>query len=141
MVLQRLQSLWLLFAAVLMGLLCFMPMFLVVDNSAPEHQFIFPADMPVLMVVSGLTALLLFVAIFLYRNTARQKSVIVISMLLTVACAIAEVCVYMGWGSIDATLQWQGSAFLLAGALVFSLMAYRGIRKDENLLRAADRLR
>ena len=70
MVLQRLQSLWLLFAAVLMGLFCFMPMFLVVDNSAPEHQFIFPADMPVLMVVSGLTALLLS---WLYSSTAIRR--------------------------------------------------------------------
>ncbi len=141
MVIQRLQSLWLLFAAVLMGLFCFMPMFLVVDNLAPEHQFVMPADMPVFMVVSGVVALLLFIAIFLYKNTRRQKTVILVSLFLIVACCVAEVCVYMGWGCIALPLKWQGSAFLLLGALLFAVMAYRGIRKDENLLRAADRLR
>ena len=140
MVIQRLQSLWLLFAAVLMGLFCFMPMFLVIDN-AHVHNFITPADMPVFMVVCGVVALLLFIAIFLYKNTRRQKMVTIVSMFLIVACCVTEGCIYMGWGSIDAGLQWQGSVFLLLGALVFSIMAYRGIRKDESLLRAADRLR
>lgn len=141
MVIQRLQSLWLLFASVLMGLFCFMPMFLVVDDSAPEHQFIMPADMPVFMTVSAAVALLLFIAIFLFKNTRRQKTVTLVSIFLIVACCVAEVCVYMGFGGIDAPLRWQGSAFLLVGALLFAVMAYRGIRKDENLLRAADRLR
>ena len=36
---------------------------------------------------------------------------------------------------------WLGSVFLLIGAMVFALMAYLGIRRDERLLKAADRLR
>lgn len=140
MVIQRLQSLWLLFASVLMCLYCFMPMFLVVDDAAPELQFIYPMDMPVLLVVSALVALMLFLAIFMFRNMRRQKKVTLISAFLILACGVAEGCIYMGWGTPDVQLRWQGSVFLLLGALVFSFMAYRGIRHDEKILKAADRL-
>ncbi|MDE6126306.1 MAG: DUF4293 domain-containing protein [Muribaculaceae bacterium] len=45
-------------------------------------------------------------------------------------------------GNDEATrIEIGGSVVLLVGALVFAAMAYRGIRHDEKLLRAADRLR
>ena len=141
MVIQRLQSLWLLFAAALMGLFCFMPMFLVKNDGAAAHQFVSPMDMPVFMVVSSVIAVLLFLAIFLYKNTRRQKTVTLLSMVLIAVCCVTEGLIGLGWGPVDAELEWQGSIFLLIGALIFSLMAYRGISSDEKLLKAADRLR
>lgn len=140
MVIQRWQSVWLLCAALLMVIFCFTPVFLI-EAPTPEHQFITPCEMPIFLVVNILTALLLLVAIFLYRNTARQKSVIVIAAFLIVACNIAEWCMYLGWGTVAEPLRWQGGVFLQLGALLFSILALRCIRHDEKLLRAADRLR
>lgn len=140
MQIQRWQSVWLLFATVLMVIFCFSPLFFMPAAEAGT-QVLYTHDLPVFVTVSGVVALLLFLAIFLYRNTKRQKMVTVVSMILIVCCCVTEGCIYFGWSTPEAPYEWQGSVFLLLGALIFALLAYRGISKDENLLKAADRLR
>ena len=105
-------------------------------NSA---TFLSPVDMPVFLIVSGLAAVLLLLAVFFYKNTSRQKTITLVSMLLIAAVLIAEAIVFFSWDG--GRPQWLGSVFLLIGAMVFALMAYLGIRRDERLLKAADRLR
>ncbi len=142
MVIQRWQSVWLLFAAILVTIFCFVPVAVVSDPSAElAVANLTMADFPVLAVVNGLVALLLFIAIFLYKNTKRQKTVTLLSMLLI--CVVAVVTVTIAFqGRDEATrIEIGGSVLLLIGALLFATMAYRGIRHDEKLLRAADRLR
>ena len=137
MVIQRWQTVWLLMAAILAVVFCFLPMALVSDAMAsPESvTFIRPTDL-------GVVALLLFIAIFLYKNTARQRTVTLVSMLLIVVVMVTEVCYLLSWDAgAGARVEWLGSIFLLLGALVSAVLAYRGIRHDERLLRAADRLR
>lgn len=144
MVIQRWQTVWLLIAAILAAVFCFLPMALVSDAMAsPESvTFIRPTDLPVLFLVDGVVALLLFIAIFLYKNTARQRTVTLVSMLLIVVVMVTEVCYLLSWDAgAGARVEWLGSIFLLLGALVSAVLAYRGIRHDERLLRAADRLR
>ena len=98
-------------------------------------------DMPVFLVVNIVVALLLFLAIFLYKNTRRQKTVTLVSMLLIVVSMAVESFVLFGWETQADRVEWLGSIFLLLGALVFALLAYRGISSDEKLLKAADRIR
>ena len=144
MVIQRWQTVWLLIAAILAAVFCFLPMALVSDELAsPESvTFIRPADLPVVMVVDGVVALLLFIAIFLYKNTARQRTVTLVSMLLIVVVMVTEGCYLLSWNAGEGgRVEWLGSIFLLLGSLVAAALAYRGIRHDERLLRAADRLR
>ena len=140
---QRWQTLWLLVAAVLIGVFCFVPMAIVQsDAMSPESAtFLSPKDMPVFMIVNAVVALLLFIAIFLYKNTRRQKTVTLASMLLIVVSMAVESFVLFGWDSQEGKVEWLGSIFLLVGALFFALMAYRGISNDEKLLKAADRIR
>lgn len=128
-------------AAILAAVFCFVPMASIADDMSPESAtFLRPADLPVLFVVDGVVALLLFIAIFLYKNTARQRTVTLVSMLLIVVVMVTEVCYLLSWDA-GARVEWLGSIFLLLGALVSAVLAYRGIRHDERLLRAADRLR
>lgn len=143
MVIQLWQTVWLLMAAILAAVFCFVPMASIADDMSPESAtFLRPADIPVLFVVDGEVALLLFIAIFLYKNTARQRTVTLVSMLLIVVVMVTEVCYLLSWGAgAGARVEWLGSIFLLLGALVSAVLAYRGIRHDERLLRAADRLR
>lgn len=143
MVIQRWQTVWLLMAAILAAVFCFVPMASIADDMSPESAtFLRPADLPVLFVVDGVVALLLFIAIFLYKNTVRQRTVTLVSMLLIVVVMVTEVCYLLSWcAGAGARVEWLGSIFLLLGALVSAVLAYRGIRHDERLLRAADRLR
>jgi uncharacterized membrane protein len=141
MVIQRWQTVWLVVAAVMMCVFCFVPMAIV--PGAPDDPnsatFLSPVDMPVFLIVSGLAAVLLLLAVFFYKNTSRQKTITLVSMLLIAAVLIAEAIVFFSWDG--GRPQWLGSVFLLIGAMVFALMAYLGIRRDERLLKAADRLR
>ncbi|MCM1070280.1 MAG: DUF4293 domain-containing protein [[Clostridium] fimetarium] len=142
MVIQRWQSVWLLFAAILVAMFCFVPVAVVSDPAAElAVANLTMTDFPVLAIVNGLVALLLFIAIFLYKNTRRQKTVTLLSMLLICVVAVVTVTVALRGGSETARVEIGGSVLLLLGALIFAAMAYRGIRSDEKLLRAADRLR
>lgn len=142
MVIQRWQSVWLLVAAVLTGVFCFVPMAIVPGAAdADSVTFLNPKDMPVFMIVGLLTALLFFLSIFLYKNPRRQKTLVKVSAFLLVVLMAVEAGVLLTWDTSGGSVEWLGSVFLLAGGFVFAIMAYQGIRRDEKLLRAADRIR
>jgi len=143
MVIQRWQTVWLLLAAVLVSVFCFLPMALLSGQTQDVDSvtLLRPTDVPVVMIVNIVVALMLFIAIFLYRNTRRQKTVTLVSILLLVVSMVTEALVIYGWNSAAGRMEWLGSIFLLIGALVFAVLAYRGISRDEKLLRSADRLR
>lgn len=144
MVIQRWQTVWLLVAAVLMGVFCFVPMARVATDLPDPNSvtFLYPIDMPVLFTLNALVGVLLLIAIFLYRNMRRQKMLTLVSMLLIVASIVAEAIVLFTWdGENGSKVKWMGSIFLLVGAFAFAWLAWRGISSDEKLLRAADRLR
>ena len=100
-----------------------------------------PSDLPVFLVLNIVTAVLLFLAIFLFKNMRLQKTVTLVSMLLLAVATVTECLLLYNWNSTFGRVEMFGSVLLLLGALVFTLMAYRAIRKDENTLRSADRLR
>lgn len=143
MVIQRWQTVWLLIAAVLIAVFCFVPMAIVPGEALDSNSvtFLSPKDLPVFLTVNILVSVLLFLSIFLYKNTRRQKLLTLVSMLL-IAVIIATECILLfSWDTTQGKIEWLGSVFLLLGALVFAGMAYQGIRKDEKLLKAADRIR
>ena len=143
MMIQRWQTVWLLVAAVLVCVFCFVPMAIVPGEALDPNSatFLSPKDMPVFLVVNIVVALLLFLAIFLYKNTRRQKTVTLVSMLLIAVSMAVESFVLFGWETQADRVEWLGSIFLLLGALVFALLAYRGTSSDEKLLKAAERIR
>jgi len=86
-------------------------------------------------------SLFCFASIFLFRNRSMQKKVILVAILMIVALSV--LCGINGQqlpaGISGASV--EVGAFLPLVAILFSLLAIRGIRKDEQLLRSADRLR
>lgn len=146
MVIQRWQSVWLLVASICVALFCFLPMAVISIESADPAlpasvSNFYPSDNMVVLIVGLLIAALLVINIFLYKNTRRQKMMTIVSIVLIAVLASTCFLMIYGMGSEASTVEWLGSILLLLGAVVFSLLAYRGIRHDENLLRAADRLR
>ena len=143
MVIQRWQTVWLLVATVLVAVFCCIPMAIVPGevNDPNSVTFMRPVDVPVFMVVNIVVAFVLFLYILLYNNTRRQKTLKMVSMLLIVVVMVTEVLLLYSWNDAYGGIEWLGSIFLLLAALVFALLAYRGINHDERLLKAADRLR
>lgn len=146
MVIQRWQSVWLLVAAILVALFCFLPM-AYVSLQGPETidsnsaTFLYPSDNWVMLIVGLLVALLLVIDIFSFNDTRRQKLMTIVAMVLIAVLGVCATLMVYGFQGDGATVEWMGSALLLVGAIVFALLAYRGIRHDEKLLKAADRLR
>ncbi len=156
--LQRKQTLFLALA-VLAGLLTFL--FPVDTFTRGEQTFVFrttgfftgdgipvtdaAAKVPFAVLVGVLCAFLVVVA-FMYGNRPRQLRLAGAANLLLVA---VQVFLFITDNSMRAYLEQGGrvhnsyglSAFLPLVMVVFVLLAMRGIRKDEELVKSMDRLR
>lgn len=140
MVIQRIQSLYLLIASVLMALVCFVvPVAQGVDDlGAPMTVHIY--NMLPVLIINLLTAVLLLIAIFLYRNLNLQIKVIRIGIvLILISAAIEGVALYSQIG--DLKVEWLGSGIMLGCAFVLTLLGLQGVMSDKKLLSSYDRLR
>lgn len=143
MVIQRWQSVWLLVAAICVATFCFLPMALMASDQpvADSITFISPADNAVVLIVGLVVALLLLLNIFSFKNTRLQKQMTILAIVLMLVLGCCASLMVYGSQTEDARVEWLGSIFLLLGGVVFAILAFRGIRHDEKLLKAADRLR
>lgn len=138
MVIQRWQSVFLLLAFVLMTSFCFVPF---ASQGVGENfaQF-YPTQAPVYLTLNVLIALLSLLSIFMYKNIARQKTVVLVSFLLMLVSAVSGAVIV--FATLDnAVIDWTGGILLLLASMLMSLAAYRRIVADEKLLKSYDRLR
>lgn len=132
MVIQRIQSIYLLLAAICIGVYSFMPF----AHSA-EATFTACDALPML-IVAILAIVMLLLNIFMYKDLRKQIRVAAINSILVVATtATAIICTLT---SLNATLDYAWLA-LPAAALILTLRARRAMIADRNLLSSADRLR
>lgn len=141
MVLQRWQTVFLFLGAVCMVLFTFMP-FASVNIDAQVAQ-LHPKDYPVYLVLNLLTAVILLIAIFKYRNLKQQKKVTLLSILLICCSAVTGGFLLFGPNAPQSAVElvWAGGILLLVAALICALAAYRGISKDQRTLSSYDRIR
>lgn len=103
-----------------------------------------------LVLVAALTGVMALVCIFLYRNRVRQMRLVAVAFLLNVVFVFLlffwavdaygnEFTRAMGGG--DMTVTWYVGAYAPIASIVFLVLAHRGIKRDEEKVRAADRLR
>lgn len=100
-----------------------------------ESQIIIP--MVVLLII-----ILSVVAIFLYKNRKNQIKVALATVFLS--AALIALTAWFAWSAgekYQAVLNPGIRTFLPLIILLFSILAFLGIRKDENLVRSYDRLR
>lgn len=153
---QREQSIWLLLATLTLIGMLFFPLATKninditysVYTSGIQEQLSSTPEMKIKKEISivplslNIAAILFsFASIFLFKNRSLQKKVILIGILiiiaLTVLCGINFQQLPGGFTGIAMA---TGTLSPLV-AIGFSRLAIRGIRKDEQLLRSADRLR
>ena len=151
---QRVQSIWLFLAALTLFLLLIVPilsnhattgdlslyvggLYQKANNAAQQLE-----SYIALFGGTILLALICLANIFLFKNRTLQKRVIVLSIFLIIvltgaigAVASKTPALMTGVSSV------QAGAGLPVLAMIFCALAFRGIRKDEQLIRSADRLR
>lgn len=153
---QRVQSIWLLLATLTLISLLFLP--LITKNVTGAEYSIYTNGLHLktndvagngttiapflpLMIANLAVAAICFFNIFAFKNRAAQKRIASVSIVLVLVLA-AWSSVYgqeLPGGLTNASV--GSGAILLLLAIVFCALAIRGIRKDEQLLRSADRLR
>jgi hypothetical protein len=157
---QRIQTVYLLFAVASAVLLFFYPIAEFGDGISSTHYvklYIFklidyvPGNEPLfptafvypLLVLNGLLAIISLVAIFMFKKLLVQLKLIRFSLFLNIALIAAIFFFYINQVS-KAVLDdpdYQFGVYLPIITLLFIVLAMRGVQKDIKLIRSADRLR
>lgn len=133
MVIQRIQTLWLLIALVLMVITGFQPFAWI--GTQPYYL----NDFPVLAVINWLVVALLFIDIFLFKNLRLQKTVSLVSLLLMVTLCVVGF-IYQQRMLPEALPEWGGGVLLVSLAAIFDALAWRGMSRDHKKLSNSNRL-
>ncbi|MCU0409912.1 MAG: DUF4293 domain-containing protein [Bacteroidales bacterium] len=149
---QRIQTLYLIAAAVLSGLLMTGDL-MIMENGAGT---VFTVDFKglgvsggelvqrlwPLTIIIGLVPLLALVAIFLFRRRSFQMRVTMLVLLLSLGTLIlGAFYIIMFDRKMDITLIWKVKAVFPLISAILAWLAYLSILKDELLVKSYDRLR
>ena len=144
---QRIQTIFLVLAAAGIFSVFALP-FATTPEAIPTSQFFVDADYDVqdniaMLVLFVLAGLLTTGAIFLFNNRPLQTKVTLFGLIANILALVSTVVIFFNFSSDAGTANVQdGFGFYLpAIALIFSFLAMRFIKKDEKLVRSADRLR
>ncbi len=161
---QRIQTLYLFIAALLMGLMLAMPLIQFTGiNGAESEEFLLTAcsfksdatdavesvtlgNTLIMGIVIIAAALLPFVTIFLYKKRMLQYRLCLSEIVLSVGVLILlgyYIFVAMGVleGYDDSMFSFRPAAFFPIPAIFFVWLAMRGIIKDARLIKSLDRIR
>jgi hypothetical protein len=128
---QRIQTIYL----VLIELLFIALMFIPVLNGATLYR------LPLLLVAEFVIAALAVSTIFLYKNRKLQMKLCNVGVLLSLLVFAAVAAFPKIFTGNDADAVFGIGTWLLALNIILFFLAGRGVRKDEALVRSADRLR
>ena len=129
---QRIQSIYLLVAAIAMTLISFkVPVY-----TLNETLFMAQDDtkMFILTIVGAIFSLL---GLFMFKNRKFQMKLIRLTILIQM---IIGVRLFMLLNKFEVVLN-NTLLFLMAFSLIALIMAYRGVKKDDDLVRSVDRIR
>lgn len=150
---QRIQTLYLLLAGLLPAFTFFFPVALLVKGDAWLTMTSIGYDMANvgemagrhpwgLAVMAALSVLLPFVALFSYKNRKRQLSWVHCALTSNMVWYLSLIAyAFSAAGKSGLSLSFALCCLLPLLAMVALWMARRGIRHDEALVRAADRIR
>ncbi len=147
---QRIQSIYLLLASMAgFGQFGLPYLRTASDNPATtlpalSDQVFNPLDNPGLLGLSILSGLISFVAVFLFKNRSLQGRVtggaLLCSALLAALLSISTYQILSGLPT-GGSVQYQAGLALPTVSLLLQWLAGKSIKKDEALVRSADRLR
>ena len=147
---QRIQSLWFLSASATAVLMFFFP---VIEPSSESTFYVYNYESIsiggldnfiqtgyIIAALLGIIALLSFLAIFLFKKRILQIRICTfIVLLILFVSALITIFSLSGKGNAPAAIGL--SAVLPVIMLIFILMARRAVKRDEALVKSADRIR
>lgn len=143
---QRIQTLWLLLAGLINAGVFYFDLYkgeVMLNGVATPTALRVGPNLPLLLIAIVMTVLPL-IAIGMFKNRKRQRSMTIMSIVIDVSF-IAAVIMQVGRfhdanpGIINDTY-WVGTVLPFI-SMVFLILALQGIRKDEKLIKSLDRLR
>lgn len=131
---QRIQSIYLLVATIAMNLVSFK-----VTVWTLNKELTYAQDDSKLFILTITASLFSAIAIFLFKNRKFQMKLIRLAVLVISIIAV-RLGLLLGNSEFVFTLNYNCIALLLF-ALSALVMAYRGVKKDDDLVRSLDRIR
>ena len=129
---QRIQSIYLLVAAISMSLISFkVPVYTLNDTLFMAQD---DTKMFILTIVGAIFSLL---GLFMFKNRRFQMKLIRLTVLIEMIIGIR---IFMLFNKFEVVLN-NSFLFLMAFTLIALIMAYRGVKKDDDLVRSVDRIR
>jgi hypothetical protein len=152
---QRIQTVYMLIAELLVGILFFVPFGEIAGKEGIIFRVgmkgIFPEGTPKpeaissnwpIVIIWVLSLILIIVGIFLFENRKRQMRLSLINILILIAlCCLIFFEVLSGSQQLSGHYSFSIYFVFPAIAAILLLMAYRAIAKDEALVRSIDRIR
>jgi hypothetical protein len=153
---QRIQSIFLLVVVIISSLLFFLPIAAFSYGTETYIQKLFctsiasqpgcAATAYYLGIINGVIALIALITIFLFRNRKLQirlgnlNLVLIVAMIVLMFVAIDKNSTSLVQG-VTLPIQYRIGAWLTILLIVFTFLANRFIKKDDDLVRSADRVR
>ncbi|MGV3546404.1 MAG: DUF4293 domain-containing protein [Pedobacter sp.] len=146
---QRIQSIWLLLAAFTILCLVFVPSLGAAANGG--YYTLFASGLKLegvanqatnypLLISTILAGLISLVNIFNFRNRKLQVRIASFNIVLILALSFWMAQLVRGLDGLT-TIDIEPGLYLPIVSIIFIFLAIRGIKKDEKLIRSADRLR
>jgi peptidoglycan/LPS O-acetylase OafA/YrhL len=135
---QRIQTVYLLLAALAVILFLFVPFGVIMKNN---EMLVLKGQMNIVLIilVAGI-ALIALVSIFLFKNRVVQMRIVLANCILS-ALFIGFVIFGVVMHILNDEYKPQPGIILPLFVFIFNFLAHRSIKHDENLVRSMDRLR
>ncbi|MDR1679181.1 MAG: DUF4293 domain-containing protein [Prevotellaceae bacterium] len=144
---QRIQTLYFFAVAALFAALLFEPAVVFFEDGKPP----LPASnmmyylQPFFSVWEMVIAALAFIAVFLYKKRTVQMKLALLNIVFMIGfyvlVGVVILLINNSGNKLDWTYQLNFGIVFPAVGIILSWLAFRAIRKDENLVRSLDRLR
>lgn len=152
---QRIQTLYLLLVLIIGILYFFIPYasFQILDTTVasifvsgvkfePNSSIAASINMNILVIIVLLSEILTLVVIFLFKKRLLQIKLVKFNMLLVIATFVTMfLYARIIKTAINAEMGYYYAAIFPIISLIFLFLAFKAIRKDEELVKSADRLR
>ncbi|MFN5477948.1 MAG: DUF4293 domain-containing protein [Sphingobacteriales bacterium] len=139
---QRIQSVWLLLAAVAGALTYKLPIWTGILQDGSLKSFVGTENL-LYFAANIATVLLALVAIFMFKNRNLQKNLAWLGFLLSIVLVGLEIYIANNYETTLNLQQssWKFGAIMPILMVVFFFLTILGIRKDEKLIKSLERLR
>lgn len=142
MQIQRIQSVYIFLSIIAMAIFLIVPYGEIVHLESGASQALYTMSEYGILIPAGAIVILLLTDLFLYRNISLQRTVLLVTLMLTLA-TVAVVCfaLYKQASSEGLDAHFSVWDILLPITVILEILAIGGINRDIKLLRSYDRLR